>query len=382
MIDRRAFLSFAGLGLATLIMPRMALARAATEKRFVLVIQRGAADGLSTVIPSGDPGFASVRGALAEDAEGGTALGEFFTLHPALANTASLYRDRQALFVQAVASGYRERSHFDGQNVLETAGTGPYRLADGWLNRFLGLLPPQDNEAIGLASAVPAVLRGSAAVSSYAPSNLPDANSDLLLRVADMYERDPVLHPLWSDALETSEMAGDFSGNLRNGETLGTLAARLLSGPGAARIAVLETGGWDTHRNQRGGLARNLGRLDATIGALRDGLGTVWRDTLVIVATEFGRTVAPNGTGGTDHGTGSVAMLMGGAVAGGRVVADWPGLRNADLFEGRDLRPTQSIYGVIGGALAAHFGIDQGRVMRTAFPVAERGAAMEGLVRV
>src|ERR1700754_1681225 len=187
-ISRRHFIRTAAAGAgALLIAPRMAFAHARTERRFVFVIQRGAADGLNIVVPYADPDYAALRGALTIDAASATKLDGMFALHPALTATAQMYAAHQALFVHAVASPYRERSHFDGQNVLETGGTAPYQLKDGWLNRLAGLLP-RGPDAIAFAPSVPMALRGKTAVTSYAPSALPPAPDDLLTRDAQMYE--------------------------------------------------------------------------------------------------------------------------------------------------------------------------------------------------
>ncbi len=378
-IDRRAMLG-SGLAIAGVAtMPRLAFAAAPTERRFVFVIQRGAADGLNIVMPTGDPGFAPARGSLATP--GGTRLDAMFTLHPALVETAKLYEGKEALFAHAVASRYRDRSHFDGQNVLETGGTQPYQLKDGWLNRFLALLPKQQGEAIAISSTIPAALRGKVEVASYAPSALPAAPDDLLARVSAMYATDPQLHSLWEQAMATRAMTGDLSDvGGRNGAATGALAARLLGGP-TTRIAMIETGGWDTHAQQQGRLTAQLRGLDALLAALKAGLGVHWANTMVVVATEFGRTVAVNGTGGTDHGTGSAAMLLGGAVAGGRVMADWPGLSSANLYEGRDLKPTLSLDTFIGSALAQHYALDPARVGAALFPDQATSRFGETLVR-
>lgn len=381
ILGRRTVLGGGAVAMLASLAPRMAFARAATDRRFVFVIQRGAADGLATIAPTGDPAYAAVRGAFAQDLAGGQRLGDFFTLHPSLAQTGQLFAAREALFVHAVASPYRERSHFDGQNVLETGGNAAYVLRDGWLNRLLGLLPPAEARATALAATVPMVLRGAHEVGSYAPSALPDASDDLLARVAALYQADPQLHGLWSQAMQTRMLAGDMAeGRGQNGAALGALAARLLGEEGA-RIAVIETGGWDTHTNQRGRLGIQLRNLDGLIGALKSGLGPAWGNTLVLVATEFGRTAAPNGTGGTDHGTGAAAMLLGGAVAGGRVLADWPGLATGQLYEGRDLRPTMALDALIASALASHFRLDFAPTMARLFPNGQKGRPIEGLVR-
>lgn len=379
MLTRRSFIgagSAAG-ALATLGFPEMAFARANTQGRFVFIIQRGAADGLHIVAPTGDPNYATLRGDFTQDLAGGTKLSSFFTLHPALAETAKMYAERQALFVHAVASPYRDRSHFDGQNVLETGGSAAYRLKDGWMNRLLGLLPAEEAKALALSSTVPMALRGSHEVSSYANSQLPSPSDDLLARVTSLYERDQQLHALWSAALETRVKAGGpmQSGGGQKGAATGALAAKMLAADGA-RIAMIETNGWDTHSAQRGRLTAQLRDLDQLLAALKTGLGADWAHTLVVVATEFGRTARPNGTGGTDHGQASAAMLLGGAVAGGKVVADWPGLSNAALYEGRDLKPTTDLDALIAAALAQHYGLVPARAMTTLFPES-RGNAMQ-----
>jgi uncharacterized protein (DUF1501 family) len=379
MLTRRTFIvsGTAVSALARLGSPSLALANVNTERRFVFIIQRGAADGLSIVAPTGDPGFAAVRGDFAQDSAAGTKLGSFFTLHPALTEVGRMYSQRQALFVHAAASQYRDRSHFDGQNVLETGGSAAYRLKDGWINRLLGLLPALEARALALSSTVPMALRGAHEVSSYAASQLPSPSDELLARVDALYDSDHQLHSLWSAAMETRARAGNSmqAGGGQKGAATGTLAAKMLLGEGA-RVVMIETNGWDTHSAQRGRLSAQLKDLDQMLAALRTGLGAEWSNTLVIVATEFGRTVRPNGTGGTDHGQASAAMLLGGSIAGGKVIADWPGLSDAALYEGRDLRPTTDLDALIAGALAQHYGLEPTHVMRALFPES-RGSALQ-----
>ncbi len=367
MVTRRQLIARSVFGAGLLALPGMVFAAAPTERRFVFIIQRGAADGLNIVMPVGDPGFAAARGSLAVD--GAMKLDTMFALHPALAQAGTMFAAKEALFAHAVASPYRDRSHFDGQNVLETGGTSAYQYKDGWLNRFIALLPRSESEAIALSATIPAALRGIAQVASYAPSALPAASDDLMARVSAMYQNDAQLHGLWEQAVATRAMTSDLSDvGGKNGAATGALAARLLTGPGSARIAMIETGGWDTHAQQKGRLNQQLKGLDGLLSALKTGLGAEWENTVVLVATEFGRTVAVNGTGGTDHGTASAAMLMGGAVAGGRVVADWPGMGAAALYEGRDLKPTLGLDTLIASALAQHYALDPARVSRTLFP--------------
>jgi uncharacterized protein (DUF1501 family) len=379
-LDRRSFLAGASLFVAA---PRVLFAQAATDRRFVFVIQRGAADGLDTVVPYADPAYASLRGDLAIDPAGAMRLDGSFALHPALKEFAALYGSGQALFVHAVASPYRDRSHFDGQNVLESGGTAPYQLQDGWMNRLVGLLPRRAREAIAFAPSVPLALRGPAEVTSYAPSGLPAASDDLLLRVQQLYAGDPQLHSLWSAAMDARGMAGASGegGNRQDPAVLGRLAAKFLAQPQGPRIAMIETGGWDTHSAQNARLAAQLRGLDALVGALKEGLGEAWQQTVVLVATEFGRTAAANGTGGTDHGTGSAALLAGGAVQGGRVIADWPGLAANALYEGRDLRPTLDLDALIATVAAETFGLDRERVGRSLFPQMATGKPLPRLVR-
>lgn len=367
MLCRRSFLSFSAAGAgALLVAPRMALATVPTDRRFVFIIQRGAADGLNIVVPYADPAYAKLRGALAIDPAKATRLDGTFALHPSLQQVAGMYGQGQALFYHAVASPYRDRSHFDGQNVLETGGTQPYQRKDGWLNRLVGMMPDARNDAIALAATIPMALRGATQVASYAPSALPTPSDDLLLRVGQLYAADPQLHPLWAAAVDAQGLATG-TGARQDPASLGRLTASFLTKPHGPRIAMLETGGWDTHSGQDGRLAAQLKALDTLLAALRDGLGPDWANTSVLIATEFGRTAAANGTGGTDHGTGSVAMLVGGAVKGGRVAGDWPGLAPAALYQARDLKPTTRLDAVIAGAAAGALRLDPAQVSRTLF---------------
>jgi uncharacterized protein (DUF1501 family) len=379
MFDRRQILI--GGSAAALFAPRIAFAKTETERRLVFLIQRGAADGLATLAPTGDPAYAALRGDLAADLMDQPKLGGMFALHPALAQIGTIYGKGEALFAHAVASPYRDRSHFDGQNVLETGGARPYDRSDGWMNRLIGLLPGPGTKGLAISATIPTALRGSISVSSYAPSNLPDAPQDLLQRVSMLYEGDAQLQMLWADALQTRAMAGDLAmGNAKGAAAAGKLIASLMAGPDGARIVMAESSGWDTHAGQRGRLGNQLTGLDAWLASLKENLGAAWADTLVIVATEFGRTAAVNGTGGTDHGTASLAMLLGGTVAGGRILSDWPGLGASQLYEGRDLKPTTSIDALLAGALAGHFRLDPAQVAPKLFP-GGMGKPMDGLIR-
>ncbi|WGF89260.1 DUF1501 domain-containing protein [Marinivivus vitaminiproducens] len=379
-MQRRGFLRSAALGSgALMVAPRLVLANVETERRFVFIIQRGAADGLDTVIPYADPALATLRGALGVGSQGMHKLDGTFALHPSLAGLSGLYARGEALFVHAVASPYRERSHFDGQNVLESGGASPYALRDGWLNRLTTLLPASREEAIAFAPTIPLALRGETEVASYAPSGLPEAPDDLLARVGDLYDSDPQFHALWASAMRTRELAQDAA-KRQDPATVGRTAGGILARADGPRIAMIETSGWDTHAGQKSRLATQLRGLDTLIAALRERLGAAWADTTVLVATEFGRTAAVNGTGGTDHGTASAALLLGGAVRGGRVVADWPGLSAGALYEGRDLRPTLDLDGLIAVAAAESLHLDPERAMHTLFPGRPFNPNLAGLV--
>ncbi|MGB4812679.1 MAG: DUF1501 domain-containing protein [Methylophilaceae bacterium] len=381
-MNRRNFLRLSALsGSALFAWPCISFATANTDRRFIFIIQRGAADGLNTVIPYADPNYAKLRGALAIDVSQAHQLDSMFALHPALKQTAQLYDDHQALFVHAVASPYRERSHFDGQNVLETGGKTAYQFQDGWMNRLLTLLPITQNEAIAFAATIPMALRGNRQVSSYAPTHLPQAPDDLLMRVSQLYAEDAQLNPLWTAAMAANNMAEDATAK-QDPASLGNLVASFLIKPQGPRIAMIETGGWDTHSGQEGRLARQLSALDSMISSLKIGLGETWQKTTVVIATEFGRTAAANGTGGTDHGTASVCMVLGGDVKGGRVLADWPSLSQNQLYEGRDLKPTTQLNHLFTSIISESFAIDPNVVAKALWMETSQNKAMTGLIKI
>jgi uncharacterized protein (DUF1501 family) len=368
-LDRRALIRTGLFATGSLLIPRMAFAAAPTDKRFVFIIQRGAADGLHMLPPLGDPGYAALRGQWTDGLAGAAKIDGLFSLHPAMTRTAQLFAQKQAIGVHAVASAYRDRSHFDGQNILETGGLQAYAERSGWMNRLVAALPAGDSKALAVAAEVPMALRGPQPVSSYAPSRLPNANDDLLARVSQLYAGDPQLHQLWDSALSTRAMAGVTDADKgQGGADMGRIAASLMRPDNGARLVMIETGGWDTHSGQVGRLAAQLRNLDTLIGTLADGLGPAWGQTIVLVATEFGRTAAINGTNGTDHGTASAALLLGGGLQGGRVAGDWPGLSQSALYEGRDLKPTMAVESLVAGALAGHFGLDAEKLVRTLYP--------------
>lgn len=400
--SRRAVLGAAGALFAWSFVPKFAYAAAgARDSRFLLVVLRGALDGLSAVPPIGDPGYADLREGIALAKDGPDAalpLDGFFYLHPAMPNLARLYRQGHAAIVHAAATGYRERSHFDGQDVLESGQPGPGRTASGWLNRLLAGLPAGESVArkglLGVGVVPPLVVRGEAPVLGWAPPRMARAGADLTMRLADLYgRRDPGLAAALSQAIETQRLAQQrgIDGKMGGGgpdtadgmRSIAGGAAALVGADDGPRIAALAFEGWDTHANEggaKGRLATLLGGLDGAFAALEQGLAPVWKDTVVMVATEFGRTAAVNGTVGTDHGTGTVAFLVGGAVKGGRIIADWPGLKPEQLYQNRDLRPTTDIRAVAKGVVADLFGLSGPVLAEKVFPDTGDLRPMQGLV--
>jgi len=401
MLTRRKLLQSAGAGLVAATaasLPTLTFAAARTDARLVLVILRGAVDGLAVAAPYGDGNYRALRGelALAEPGKdnGLLRLDDLFGLHPSLQGVYSEYLQKQALIVHAIASPYRERSHFDGQDVLENGARDTGLLRDGWLNRALAPLGGSlGNEmAIAMAQNTPLILRGENSVTSWAPSQLPDADDSTIRRLQELYADDEFFATRLAQALKSQDIASDSAmqgmrarGN--DAEQLRTMmqaAAQFLGADDGPRIAVLEASGWDTHANQgaaSGALANRLAALDDGLGTLRAGLGDNWSHTVVAVVTEFGRTVRVNGTRGTDHGTATAALLLGGAVSGGRIIADWPGLGKADLYEGRDLRPTLDIRGLFKGVLSEHLQLPATFLERSVFPESAGAVAMRDLVK-
>jgi uncharacterized protein (DUF1501 family) len=397
LLSRRGLLG-AGVSLyAWSLLPTLASAAGARDPRLLVVILRGALDGLSAAPPVADPRYADMRGEIAIPSVGTYAalpLDGFFGLHPALKNLHRLFRDRQAAVVHAAASPYRERSHFDGQDVLESGLPGVGRVDSGWLNRALAGLPAAERVAakggLGVGPATPLILRGAAPVMGWAPQNVASAGEDLAERLLHLYAaRDPALEAALRSGLEADRMARAGGGmSAGQADPMGMAraaegAARLLAASDGPRVAALSFDGWDTHANQGGAtgrLANLLGGLDAAFAAFEKVLTPVWKETAILVITEFGRTAHVNGTTGSDHGTASLAFLLGGAVRGGRVIADWPGLRTADLHEGRDLRPTTDLRAVFKGLLADHLGLGATVLAEKVFPGSLGIAPMKGLV--
>jgi uncharacterized protein (DUF1501 family) len=381
IVDRRSFLFGLGcVGATALAGPRLALASAETDRRLVVLILRGAMDGLAAVPAHGDPSYAQARG----DAATGDVLDldGTFGLHPSLSALRPLWDRQELAVVHAAAAPYAERSHFDGQNVLENGTATPFGAQSGWLNRGISTLsdgPP----AMAVGRAVPLVLRGPARSTSADPTRPPRVDDALLARIRDLYRSDELLGGTLEEGLATERILASFRepGARGRDDVDGALVlGRAMASDQGPRVAVLELGGFDTHTAQERMLASRLEVLGATIDGLSRGLGAEWSRTVVVAVTEFGRTVRANGTGGTDHGVGGAAILAGGALAGGRVIADWPGLRASDLLEERDLRATTDLRSVFKGILRDHLGVPEGALEREVFPDSAGAPLLEGLV--
>jgi len=394
--SRRAFLASAGAFVAWANMPSFARA-AARDPRFIVVILRGAMDGMAAVPPAGDPDYAALRtdaGVGADAAKRGLPLDGFFLLNAAMPRFHARYKAGEALVVHAVATPYRDRSHFDGQNVLETGMEKPRTTETGWLNRVAAALPAGDRAApakgLAVTPTVPLILRGAAPTLTWIPPNFTPPGADITERLADLYAHtDRDMARVFQAGIEADALAGTHHSEQREAGLSGAFsaltagAARLVGADDGPRLAALSFDGWDTHVNEGangGRLATALSALDDALDALAAGLGPVWRDTIVAVVTEFGRTAHGNGADGTDHGTATVALLMGGALKGGRVVADWPGLKSRQLYENRDLAPTTDLRAVFKGVLRDHLGLSERVLATDVFPGSIGLKGIDGLV--
>jgi len=407
---RRELLAGAGVLFAWPFVPKLARAEG-RDPRMLTIVLRGALDGLAVVAPVGDPDWVKLRGDKALVLDGKTpavALDSFFALNPAMPNLHRLYKADQAAIVHASATPYRERSHFDGQDVLESGLPRPGRAESGWLNRALGGLEPEarvtrkDQRAFAVGPVTPLVVRGPTPVMSWTPRRIQPASEDTMARLLDLYHHtDTELARAIESRMDlvTLARAGDpatlaptegqplpqgFPAQVRAyfADAAGT-AAKFLARADGPRIGALAFNGWDTHVDEgadSGRLATLLGALDGAIAAVEKNMGEAWRDTVVAVVTEFGRTARINGTNGTDHGTGTIALLAGGALKGGRVIADWPGLKSANLYEGRDLAATTDLRAVLKGLLKDHLRVTDQALAANVFPGSADVKAMEGLV--
>jgi uncharacterized protein (DUF1501 family) len=400
---RHALAAAAGFGVSLNLLARQAFAASQggmARRRLVFVICRGGMDGLSVSPPVGDPDYADLRQSIAIT-DRALRLDGAFALHPALAATHAMAQTGEARIVPAVATPDRARSHFEAQDVLESGAAVVYGTSSGWLNRAVGALSKQRKvEAISIGATAPLVMRGPTPVSSWSPGGVVDGEARLPTLLQDLYKDDPVLGPAFARGLATESMAqvamtglaaptapGGLQAYQRQGQDaarkLGATVAGFMREAGGPQVAAISLDGFDTHANQgadQGQLATRLAYLDAVLDGIHTGLGPDWKDTVVVVATEFGRTARINGTAGTDHGTASTALLLGGALKPGGIVGDWPTLRTAALFENRDLAPTLDMRGLLKGVLSDHLGVQRTALDSTVFPDSAAVRPVGGLV--
>jgi uncharacterized protein (DUF1501 family) len=407
--SRRELLLASGALFAWAYLPKVARAEG-RDPRFLTIVLRGALDGLAAVAPVGDPDWLRLRGdkALVLDGQNpALKLDGFFALNPAMPEFHRLYRAGQAAIMHAAATPYRERSHFDGQDVLESGLAKPGATDTGWLNRALAALEPggrveaRGRQAFAVGPVTPLIVRGPAPVMSWTPPRLPPATDDTLTRLLDLYHHtDPDLARVLEERMGLAAiaraggvaMAPEKGKPPRQGpgaqvrayfaEAAGA-AAKFMARPDGPRVGALAFDGWDTHQDEgavNGRLAVLLGALDGAVAAIEREMGPAWRETVVAIVTEFGRTARINGTEGTDHGTATVALLAGGALKGGRVIADWPGVKEASLYEGRDLKPTTDLRVVLKGVLKEHLRVPEQALAAKVFPDSVAARPMAGLV--
>ena len=399
-LNRRQLVIGSGALFAWEFAPKLARAEG-RDPRFLTIILRGALDGLAAVAPVGDPDWVKLRGDNALKLEGTTPalpLDGFFALNPAMPNLHRLYKAGHAIIAHATATPYRERSHFDGQDVLES-GYGKVGRADtGWLNRALASLAPAERVAtpasvrrsFAVGPITPLVVRGPAPVLSWIPPRLPPASDETTMRLLDIYRHtDPTLARVFEERMHLEAIAGTDPnrrqaanagpvvqiGNINQVRTYFTeaagAAAKFLATPDGPRVGALALDGWDTHVNEgavNGRLSNLLGALDGAIAAIETNMGAAWSETVVALVTEFGRTARINGNEGTDHGTGTVALFAGGALRGGRVIADWPGVSETNLYQNRDLKPTIDLRAVLKGLLKDHLRVEDRALTHDIFP--------------
>lgn len=379
--NRRRFLAGATAGIGLAYAGRAASQGTGPRRKMIVIIARGAMDGLSVTVPWADPAYAALRGPLAIAAPGRAGgaldLGDGFGLHPALVGLHGLHGAGQLRFAPAVAIPARVRSHFDAQDVLENGGEGLRRATDGWLNRALAAAGGEGQtggplRGLSIGAQTPLILRGAAPTTGWAPGTSVGSGDRIASMLQDLYVDDPLLGGNLARGLETEAqamLAGDGTPLRRNDVNgLGQAVARLMTGESGADLVALSVEGWDTHARQTPQMQVRLTGLDQVISGLKDGLGGEWAHTIIVVATEFGRTARANGTQGTDHGTGSSLLLAGGALKAGAAIGDWPTLAEGRLFEGRDLTPTLDVRSVFKGVLRDHLGVDLAALNARVFP--------------
>ncbi|HET7930484.1 MAG TPA: DUF1501 domain-containing protein [Rhodanobacteraceae bacterium] len=397
MLTRRQFLGSAAIGTATLLVwPRLTFAATGFDTRFLFVLLRGGLDGLESVPPYGDPGYQAIRGALALSPSADKPahkLDNVFALHPSFDYAAQLYAQGQFMPVVAAAPPYWGRSHFQAQNCVENGTAKPDGSQTGWLNRCIASMPGVDG--LACAAVMPLTMRGTAKVETWSPPLPTEVNPVLLQRLQPLYAADPRLASPFARAVAQQDdspvpesgaamMAKDGKPAKKRMGGLPVMmgaAGTFMGKADGPRVAFVEDDGWDTHANEAAIVTRKIAELDAGLKAFQQASGAMWNRTVLIVATEFGRTAHVNGTGGTDHGTGGSMFLAGGALHGGRVAGQWPGIGRGQLYQDRDVHATTDFRAVFKGVLAAHLGVSESLLGARVFPASDAIAPMAGLVR-
>lgn len=372
--SRRKFVKIAGASLALLSFPlstTFAFAKnkkVGTNPKIVWIVLRGALDSLHTIVPTSDEHYKVLRPKLSSSFKSPLLpLEKGFALHPSLKTLHQWYQDQSLLPIVAVTSGYQERSHFDGQDFLES-GKGEIDHDSGWLARAMD---SKAKRGLAVSRSIPISLRSGREVNTWYPSKLKNADDDIYSQLTKLYQTDPQLKETLESGLAVRGLVGTNQNKSKQQGQFVDLAkacAKLLINKDEhVDCAMLEIGGWDTHNNQSNRLERKFDELDQGLAELKKDLGSEWQNTVVIIGTEFGRTAKENGTGGTDHGTASALFLAGGAVQGGKVLGEWPGLATEQLYEQRDLMPTSNSYSWIGNVLAQHWQLSEQEIMNV-FP--------------
>ncbi|CDT71442.1 DUF1501 domain-containing protein [Vibrio coralliirubri] len=370
-INRRQFMGIAAAVGVSAMVPFPSFAKTGSDNIFIWVSLRGAMDGLNVVVPHADPDYSNLRPNIGLKPEQLLKLDDFFGLHPSLKQCHQWYESNELSFVHACSTAYRERSHFDGQKILENGTSDPFNTV-GWINRLL-TLSSEKYDGIAIDSGLPLIMQGESTVASWYPNHLKtrDKQTELL---EELFQSDQMLSSNFESVMKIDQLVGD-QGVGKQFKSLMGKTGDILSADNGPNIAALELGGWDTHANQgnvNGRLSSQLKTLDVGLAALKASLGDRWQKTVIIAASEFGRTAKENGTKGTDHGTGNVMFVAGGALpslkgSGGKVITNWPGLSQSQLYEGRDLSPTTDMRSVIKGVLYQHLSVEV-KQLNTIFP--------------
>ena len=362
---RRDFIKAVPASLFLTGFPNLGFTKTNKDGRLIVINLEGGMDGLCAIPPLGDTALRSARRDLLINDN--LSLNPFFGLHPSLKSFGEMLANDEATVIHATAFPYTKRSHFEGQNIVETGVVTPFSSKTGWLGRAMELAGVGGRS---LSLDTPLLVRGDMAVEAYYPSNMRGSavpNMEILEVLKSIYE---------GDALETTEVlqqqlaASRNAPRVRDPEGLATFAGKKMQEAHGPKVAVIRVNQFDTHANQgteEGLQAEQLEVVDNVFAALKSGLGKMWNSTVVMTVTEFGRTLGQNGSAGTDHGYGSACMIAGGLLENAGIVSDWPGLKSNNLYEGRDLLATIDMRSVCAACLEATFGLEHDEITEDVF---------------